>query len=74
PKYYAISHRWSDGKKDRVIVLNGNRFPITSSEYNILDKSSSYFGPRTIWIDTICINQKDDAEKESQIKKMRDIY
>lgn len=28
----------------------------------------------TIWVDAICINQKDDAEKELQIPLMQDIY
>jgi hypothetical protein len=29
---------------------------------------------RTLWIDAICINQKDTLEKGEQIKKMRDIF
>lgn len=74
PRYHAISPVWSHGEKNRTITLNGRPFSISSSEYNILCKSSSYFGPRNVWIDTICINQQDDVEKASQIKKMRDIY
>jgi hypothetical protein len=27
-----------------------------------------------VWIDTICINQKDDAEKTQQVSQMRDIF
>jgi hypothetical protein len=29
---------------------------------------------RPIWIDAVCINQKDDSEKLVQIKRMSDIY
>ncbi|KAF1359418.1 HET-domain-containing protein, partial [Lizonia empirigonia] len=29
---------------------------------------------RAFWIDAVCINQKDDKEKTSQVLKMRDIY
>lgn len=28
----------------------------------------------SIWVDAICINQKDDDEKSRQIPLMRDIY
>ncbi|KAK5087247.1 hypothetical protein LTR70_007385 [Exophiala xenobiotica] len=69
PQYHAISHVWSHCERNRTIILNGRPFPITSSDYNILCKSSSYSAPRTIWIDTICINQRDGVEKASQIKK-----
>lgn len=74
PLYEAISHVWSHGESDHTILLHGVPFPITSSDYSILDKSSSYLAPKTVWIDTICINQNDNVEKVSQIKKMRNIY
>jgi hypothetical protein len=27
-----------------------------------------------LWVDAICINQKDDAERNAQVKRMADIY
>lgn len=30
--------------------------------------------PRILWIDAICVNQKDLAERSSQVKRMADIY
>ncbi|KAM0264110.1 hypothetical protein ACHAQJ_000855 [Trichoderma viride] len=30
--------------------------------------------PRTLWIDAICINQNDNAEKATQVVRMSDIY
>ncbi|KAL6901780.1 HET domain-containing protein [Trichoderma evansii] len=30
--------------------------------------------PRTLWIDAICINQNDNAEKAAQVVRMADIY
>jgi hypothetical protein len=32
------------------------------------------FKIRTIWVDSICINQKDDKEKEHQVLLMRQIF
>ncbi len=29
---------------------------------------------RTLWIDAICVNQSDIAERTSQVKKMADIF
>ncbi|KAM0151835.1 hypothetical protein ACHAQE_008340 [Botrytis cinerea] len=55
-------------------MLNGKPFYITSNLHSALlairrDNTS----PR-IWIDAICIDQNDDAEKEQQIKIMHQIY
>jgi hypothetical protein len=30
--------------------------------------------PRTLWVDAICINQKDDKERGHQVGFMRDVY
>ncbi|KAG4428906.1 hypothetical protein IFR05_015609 [Cadophora sp. M221] len=35
---------------------------------------SSLFLPRLVWIDSICINQKDNEEKREQIQLMQQIY
>lgn len=72
--YNAISYVWGIGERDRVIVLNGRPFLVTTNVYNIIYRSSSYFGKRVVWIDTICIDQNDIEEKKSQIQKMRSIY
>lgn len=29
---------------------------------------------RSLWVDVVCINQEDAAEKSQQVKLMRDIY
>jgi hypothetical protein len=30
--------------------------------------------PRVLWIDAICVNQRDFGERSSQVKRMADIY
>ena len=42
--------------------------------HDILSRLSTLSSPRYIWVDSICINQSDPAEKAHQIKLMRHIY
>ncbi|KAK5652078.1 hypothetical protein OQA88_10854 [Cercophora sp. LCS_1] len=73
--YHAISYVWRHGPQDmRTIVLNGNSFCVRGNVHDILVGCSSWFGPRYIWIDTICINQGSDNEKTCQVRKMSAIY
>ncbi|CAI4219626.1 unnamed protein product [Parascedosporium putredinis] len=64
PPYYAISYVWDDGPKDLdQIWLNGMLFSVRRNVHDILRNCSSGFGPRLIWVDSICINQQDLSEK-----------
>ncbi|KAF1970405.1 HET-domain-containing protein, partial [Bimuria novae-zelandiae CBS 107.79] len=75
PTYYAISYVWSYGRQDfRTITLNGMSFKIRRNVYDILNRCSSFLGPQTIWIDTICIDQSNNDEKTFQVRAMQDIY
>jgi hypothetical protein len=75
PPYHAISYVWSHGSQDlRSIVLNDMEYRVCGNVHDILTRCSSYFGPRLIWIDTICINQEDKDEKTLQVRRMQDIY
>ncbi len=47
---------------------------ITTNLYAALSRLRCTETVRTLWIDAICINQKDIAEKSFQIELMRDIY
>jgi len=64
---------------DRPILINGKRLNITK---NCADLLYNFRNPRTrdapkncrLWVDSICINQKDNEEKASQVPMMADIY
>jgi hypothetical protein len=49
-------------------------FKITRSCYSALRRLQQLFGPLTIWVDSICINQRDQGEKFSQIPLIQEIY
>ncbi|KAK6062831.1 adenosine deaminase [Seiridium cupressi] len=78
PSYDAISYRWHtesrDSTKPNTITINGFKFAVYPNVLAILKDVRSVFLPQYIWIDSICINQDDLREKESQVALMRQIY
>jgi Heterokaryon incompatibility protein (HET) len=65
---------WSDTPETGDIRVNGFRFRAPKSAYIVLEDQGSMWTPRLLWIDSICINQKDKEEKVSQIQLMKNIY
>jgi hypothetical protein len=89
PVYFALPYVWGDTKKMKRITINNNRFRITRNLYDALlqlkehvsrlkreiRRESRTSQPRLyLWVDAICINQKDVAERSAQVPRMRDIY
>jgi hypothetical protein len=75
PEYTAISYCW-DNSADiaRIEFDNGDSLPLSQTLLDLfisLKEKSSKF---TVWIDAICINQHDTAEKEFQVPLMGKIY
>jgi Heterokaryon incompatibility protein (HET) len=73
-KYEAISYTWGSPKKDHVVFCGKAYLPTTRNVYMIFQDRASYFKTRWLWIDAICINQADEAEKSIQVGMMGDIY
>ncbi|EEY20158.1 ankyrin and HET domain-containing protein [Verticillium alfalfae VaMs.102] len=74
PTYQAMSYTWGDPTKTHIIWVNDKPFKTTQNVYNLLLDMSPVFEPRRIWIDSICINQEDNAEKAWQVSIMHHIY
>ncbi|KAM7195816.1 Heterokaryon incompatibility protein (HET) domain containing protein [Rhypophila sp. PSN 637] len=74
PPYEAVSYVWGSPTKDKFISVNNTDLAITSSAYEIIQRRHSFWRERVIWIDQICINQRDVNEKAKQVQMMRDIY
>lgn len=79
-QYFTLSHRWSDPPPIELTWENMNQFSkqIPTSSLSTCFKDAIHItrclGIRYIWIDSICINQADPAEKASEISRMQDIY
>jgi hypothetical protein len=74
PVYEALSYCWGDSTELREIKCNNNGFQVTESLFCALQHLRNKHSERTLWIDAICINQKDLQERQSQVQLMKDIY
>ncbi|KAK4896107.1 hypothetical protein LTR27_005964 [Elasticomyces elasticus] len=79
PVYEALSYTWGAVTKGRVITLQCNAVErdvaVTDNLWAALNGlRHPFIWSRTIWVDAVCINQLDFAERGSQVALMRDIY
>lgn len=74
PNYEALSYVWGDPFPKFTITINGYSFKVCHNLYIALRYLRYDSMPRTLWIDALCINQSDAAEKDHQISQMGAIY
>ncbi|KAK6811937.1 hypothetical protein RU639_012185 [Aspergillus parasiticus] len=72
--YEALSYVWGRGGEPHSILIDGRAFHVTRNLHAVLLRLRNHSVARLLWIDAICINQKDDQEKSHQIQLMRTIY
>ncbi|KAG7290978.1 hypothetical protein NEMBOFW57_000985 [Staphylotrichum longicolle] len=77
PPYEALSYCWGDATETHHILL-GHTLPtplgITKSAYDALCAVTPLQGTKYVWIDSVCINQEAELEKQHQLPIMGDIY
>jgi hypothetical protein len=74
PPYEALSYVWGSHEDPEFVSISGNRFAVTQNLFEALTYLRLPDSDRTLWIDAICINQCNDAEKEVQIQQMHHVY
>lgn len=74
--YQALSYVWGNPKPEDLvnIELGGQPAPITPNLYSALSYLRLASASRLLWIDALCINQANVAERNSQVAKMATIY
>ncbi|KAK8113396.1 HET-domain-containing protein [Apiospora sp. TS-2023a] len=76
--YDALSYVWGSPDQPRkVISVNGCRFEVYGSLYDILFSlrpNPDATAKVVLWVDAICINQEDVAERNAQVPIMDSIY
>lgn len=73
-QYTAISYAWGDPEACCCIYVNGKKFRIARNAFELLKSIRTFDKDLVIWIDAICINQRDAAEKGHQVQSMASIF
>ena len=81
-RYCALSYTWGDPVFSQQVILNGQQFKITQNLYNALRRLTNRheWKPRLVakgdllWIDAICIDQNNKAERAQQVRLMTKLY
>lgn len=74
PKFFALSYTWGiPSQRDLELRMQAPVIPLTENLTSAMHILGTMF-PGTYWIDALCINQQDIAEKSSQVTLMREIY
>jgi len=75
PAYEALSYCWGEiGDNLPTILLHGHTFEVTKNLHGALFRLRRHTEPRLLWVDAVCINQKDVQECNSQVVLMDQIY
>ncbi|KAL1597723.1 hypothetical protein SLS60_008209 [Paraconiothyrium brasiliense] len=84
--FTALSYTWGGSQMISPVRLNGTEFLLMPNVKAFFDEiltrsERSYASPprrdwmaTRFWIDSICINQKDNKEKSSQVSRMTEIF
>lgn len=74
PDYAALSYRWGPAEKTDRILVNKQHLTITPNLASALLDLLQHHSVSFLWVDAICINQADTAERSRQVQIMGDIF
>jgi len=73
-EYTALSYAWEHGSNKQQIQVDDNVYTYSANLVEALRRLRNDTDDLLLWIDQICINQKDDVEKSYQVQEMKNIY
>lgn len=74
PQYDALSYVWGQEQCQTPAFVNGRPVIITSNLDIALRHFRDRYDEKILWVDAVCINQKDNVEKGPQVQMMGQIY
>lgn len=73
-RYEALSYTWGDSTDKQAILVNKRPFLATRNLEAALIRLRHENQERLLWVDSICINQKNVLEVNTQVQRMWAIY
>ena len=73
-KYHALSYCWGSQDRTRPVTCDGQILNVTANLESALRRLRSPNVPRTLWVDQLCLDQKNIREREQQVGQMANIY
>ncbi|KAF9881730.1 hypothetical protein CkaCkLH20_00876 [Colletotrichum karsti] len=74
-QYKALSYAWGASEPVTELKLRGGQsLQLNQTLSDLFGQLKTLQASWTLWIDALCINQKNDEEKSSQVQLMRRIY
>jgi hypothetical protein len=74
PTYDALSYEWGDASQLKALQLNGSRILVRENLWDALDSLRDEKYPKALWVDFLCIDQNNIAEKNKQVPLMAFIF
>lgn len=74
PEYEALSYVWGNPQVTRLVRIEREAFQVTANLESALRYIRLADRPRKLWVDAICINQKDKSERNNQVSLMKEVY
>lgn len=74
PSYFALSYYWGARGEELPITVNGEQVRLRKTLHRFFEVLQKRFSNLTVWVDVICINQRDRVEQSHQVSMMGDIY
>ena len=72
--YEALSYTWGPPDPKKTIIVNGIEVQVNPCLFGALSSLRLPDAKRCLWVDAICINQADTAERSIEVQKMGDNY
>jgi hypothetical protein len=73
PQFEVLSYMWGRPDIKKIILIDGKRFEGRENLWLALLHIRLEHPARALWIDTMCINQSDVAERNHRVMQMKDI-
>src|ERR1700749_3846182 len=73
-EYTALSYSWDAEEPVRPLLCDGKHLLITPNCENALRTFSKIPAGRVMWVDSICIDQGNQEERNNQVRLMGEIY